>query len=74
MLKNDIVASHVVRVREMQEYDIEVITTGSSRQAVKLARKKFLDMTVDEQATNSVGVMSRSFEVGEEYFDDDDLA
>lgn len=74
MLQTDTVVSHVVRVREMQEYDIEVTTAGSSREAAKLARRRFLGMTVDEQATNSIGVTSRNFGVGEENFDEDDLA
>ncbi len=63
----------VVRVRETQEYDVEVTTAGDSRDAARLARRKFLSMTVDEQAANSVGIIGRSFEAGEEEFDEDEL-
>ena len=68
------VVAHWVRVRETQEYDVEVTTIGNSRETAKSARRRFLGMTVDEQAANSVGVTRRSFEVGEEEFDEDDLA
>jgi hypothetical protein len=64
---------HVVRVRETQEYDIEVTTAGNSREAARVARRKFLGMTVEEQAANSVGVTGRSFEAGEDEFDEDEL-
>ena len=57
--------THVVRVSESQEYDIEVATSGGSRDAAKLARRKFLGMTVVEQASNSIGVTDRTFAVGE---------
>jgi hypothetical protein len=69
----DIAVVHVVRVRETQEYDIEVTTGGGSRAAAKLARRKFLGMTVDEQAATSVGVTGRSFEAGADEFDEDEL-
>ena len=69
----DTVVAHVVRVREMQEYDIEVTTTGNSREAAKLARRRFLGMTAKEQAANSVGVTGRTFEAGEEEFEEDEL-
>jgi hypothetical protein len=64
----------VVRVRETQEYDIEVLTFGSDHETAKLARRKFMGMTVDEQAASSVGVSARRFEVGDDQFDDDELA
>lgn len=66
----------VVRVRETQEYDIEVTTTtpDGSLGAARQARVKFLDMMVKEQSANSVGITSRVFEVGGEEFDDDELA
>jgi hypothetical protein len=66
----------VVRVRETQEYDIEVPTnTGEAGlEAARLARLKFLSMTVEEQSADSVGVTSRIFEVEDERFDDDELA
>lgn len=63
----------VVRVREMQEYDIEVITTENDREDARLARRKFLEMTIDEQSANSVGISARTFEAGEDQFDDDEL-
>jgi hypothetical protein len=66
--------THVVRVRETQEYDVEVVTSSDSRDAARLARLRFLGMTVVEQASNSVGVTSRTFEVGEDDFDEDELA
>jgi hypothetical protein len=69
----DIATERVVRVRETQEYDIAVMTAGDSREAARLARRKFLGMRVDEQAANSVGVTGRSFEAGEEEFDEDEL-
>jgi hypothetical protein len=65
---------HVVRVRETQEYDVEVTTTGNSREAAKLARGRFMGMTVVEQAANSIGITGRSFEAGEEEFDENELA
>jgi hypothetical protein len=65
---------HVVRIRETQEFDLEVTTTGDSRAAAQLARRRFLDMTVVEQAANSIGVAGRSFEAGDEEFDEDELA
>jgi hypothetical protein len=68
------VTVHVVRVRETQEYNVEVTTDGDSRDAARLARQKFLHMTVDEQATNSIGIVGRSLEAGEDEFDEDDLA
>jgi len=64
----------VVRVRETQEYDIEVSTLGTSRDAARAARLKFLGMTVVEQASNSIGVAGRTFEIGDDDFDDDELA
>jgi hypothetical protein len=70
----DAVITHVVRVRETQEYDIEVSTSGTSRDAARAARLKFMGMTVVEQASNSVGVTGRTFETGEDHFDDDELA
>lgn len=70
----DTAITHVVRVREIQEYDIEVATSGDSRDAAKLARLRFLGMTVVEQASNSVGVRGRTFEVGEDDFDEDEIA
>jgi hypothetical protein len=71
--KSDVIV-HIVRVRETQEYDIEVTTAGDSREAARLARRKFLSMTVNEQVANSVGATGRSFEAGEEEFDEDELA
>jgi hypothetical protein len=62
-----------VRIRETQEYDVEVPTAGDSRMAARLARRRFLGMTVEEQAANSIGVTTRSFEVGEDEFDEDEL-
>jgi hypothetical protein len=70
---NDAVVVHVVRVRETQEYDIEVTTTGGSREAARLARRKFLSMTTDEQTANSVGVTGRTFETRGDEFDEDEL-
>jgi hypothetical protein len=32
-----------------------------------------MDMTIDEQSANSVGVSARSFAAGEDEFDDDEL-
>jgi hypothetical protein len=64
----------VVRIRETQEYDVEVATSGDGREAAKLARRRFIGMTVVEQASNSIGVTGRTFEVGEDDFDDDELA
>jgi DNA mismatch endonuclease Vsr len=64
----------IVRVRETQEYEIEVPPAANDLDAANLARREFLDMTVEEQAAHSVGVSSRSFEVGEDQFDDDELA
>jgi hypothetical protein len=68
------VVAQVVRVREVQEYEVEVMIGGSSRAAAKLARQRFLSMTADEQATNSIRVTARSFEVGDDEFDEDELA
>jgi hypothetical protein len=70
---SDTVVARVVRVRELQEYDIEVKTIGDSREAAKLARQRFLGMTAKEQAANSVGVTARTFEAGEEEFEEDEL-
>jgi hypothetical protein len=70
----DTAATHVVRVRETQEYDIEVATSGDSRDAARLARNRFLGMTVVEQASNSIGVTGRTFAVGDDGFDEDELA
>jgi hypothetical protein len=70
----DAAIARVVRVREIQEYDIDVATSGDSRDAARLARLRFLGMTVAEQASNSVGVTSRTFEIGEDDFDEDELA
>jgi hypothetical protein len=66
----------VVRIRETQEYDIEVPTKApeAGLEAARLARLKFLGMTVEEQSANSVGVTSRVFEVEDGEFDDDELA
>jgi hypothetical protein len=65
---------HIVRIRETQEYEVEVTTISSSRVAAQLARRKFLDMTVVEQAATSVGISGRSFEAGDKEFDEDELA
>jgi hypothetical protein len=70
---SDAAIVHVVRVREIQEYEVEVVTAGNSREAAKLARLRFLGMTASEQAANSIGVTARGFEVGEDEFDEDDL-
>jgi hypothetical protein len=43
--ENRVVIAQVVRVRETQEFDVEVATTGDSREAAKLARRNFLGMT-----------------------------
>jgi hypothetical protein len=66
----------VVRIRETQEYDIEVPTKAADAglEAARLARLKFLGMTVEEQSASSVGVTSRVFEVEDEEFNDDELA
>jgi hypothetical protein len=66
----------VVRLRETQEYDIEVAGTNADGglEAARQARLKFLGMTVGEQSANSVGVTSRVFEVEDKEFDDDELA
>jgi hypothetical protein len=66
--------AHVVRVRETQEYDIEVAALGTKRDAAKAARLRFMGMTVVEQASSSIGVTGRSFEIGEDEFDEDELA
>ncbi len=67
--------TRVVRVRETQEYDVEVMAaTEDSREVARLARRRFMSMTIDEQSANSVGVAARSFEAGENEFDDDELA
>jgi len=65
----------VVRVRETQEYDIEVTATTADGglEAARQARLKFMGMTVEEQSANSVGVTSRIFEVEDEEFDEDEL-
>jgi hypothetical protein len=70
----NVAITYLVRVREIQEYDLEVVTVGDSREAAELARRKFLGMTVNEQASNSVGIAERTFEVGENEFDEDELA
>ncbi len=69
-----IAVTYVVRVRETQEYDIEVATSGDSRDAAMLARLRFLGMTVVEHASNSIGVTGRTFAVGEDGFDEDEFA
>jgi hypothetical protein len=61
-------------VRETREYDIEVATSGTRRDAAKAARLRFLGMTVVDQASNSVGVTERTFGIGEADFDEDELA
>jgi hypothetical protein len=71
--ENSTVVVHVVRVRETQEYDVDVATAGDSQEAARLARRKFLGMTVNQQAANSVGVTARRFEAGEDEFDEDEL-
>lgn len=72
----DSTAAIVVRVRETQEYDIEVAAGigGGGLEAVRRARLKFLGMTVEEQSANSVGVTSRIFEIEDEKYDDDEVA
>ena len=62
----DAAVAIIVRVRETQEYDIEVTasTADGGSEAARQARLKFLGMTVDEQAASSVGVTGRSFEAG----------
>jgi len=72
----DTAVVRVVRIRETQEYDIEVPTKAAEAgfETSRLARLKFLRMTVDEQSANSIGVTSRIFEVEDEEFDDDELA
>jgi hypothetical protein len=70
----NVAVTYVVRIREIQEYDLEVITAGGSRDAAKLARRRFLSMTVNEQAANSVAITERTFEVEENEFDEDELA
>lgn len=72
----DTAVLRVVRIRETQEYDIEVPTraAGAGLGAARQARLKFLDMTVEEQSANSLGVTSRVFKVEDEEFDDDELA
>jgi|SRR5580693_6592297 hypothetical protein len=66
--------TRVVRVRETQQYDVEVMAaTEDSREVARLARRRFMDMTIDEQSANSVGVSARSFAAGEDEFDDDEL-
>jgi hypothetical protein len=71
--KSSTVIVHMVRVRETQEYDIEVATAGDSLEAARMARRKFLGMTVNQQAASSVGVTGRRFEAGEDEFDEDQL-
>ncbi|MFZ0321350.1 MAG: hypothetical protein WAL56_19665 [Candidatus Sulfotelmatobacter sp.] len=71
---SDVATTIVVRVRETQEYDIEVAATAAGGlEAARQARLKFLGMTVEEQSANSVGVTSRVFEVEDEGFDDGEL-
>jgi hypothetical protein len=70
----DAARTHVVRVRETQEYDIEVAALGTNRDAAKAARLRFMGMTVVEQASSSIGVTGRTFEIGEDEFDEDELA
>ena len=70
---SDAATVRAVRVREIQEYDVEVVTAGNSREAAKLARLRFLGMTAIEQEANSMGVTARGFEVGEDEFDEDEL-
>lgn len=65
--------AYVVRVRETQEYDVEV-RARSPRGAAALARESFLKMSVSEQAQNSVGVTDRSFEAVDQLFDEDEFA
>ena len=69
----DAAIMRVVRIRETQEYDVEVTTAGDGWEAAKLARRKFLGMSVVEQGSNSIGVTGRTFEVGEDDFDEDEL-
>ena len=70
----DVSVVHIVRVRETQQYDIEVATTGGSRQAARVARRRFLGMTIEEQARRSVGVTSRTFETDKGEFDEDEFS
>jgi hypothetical protein len=65
----------VVRIRETQEYDIGISTNAAEAglEAARQARLKFLGMTPEEQAANSLGVTSRIFDVDDEEFDDDEL-
>lgn len=75
LTNTDAAIMHVVRVRETQEYEVEIMApTGDSREVARLARRRFMRMTIDEQLANSVGVAARSFEAGENEFDDDELA
>jgi hypothetical protein len=71
----DAAVALIVRVRETQEYDIEVTATAAEGglEAARRARLKFLDMTIEEQSANCVGVTSRVFDVEDEEFDDDEL-
>ena len=71
--KNNAVTLRVVRVRETQEYDIEVATGGDDWEAARSARGRFLDMTARQQAASSVGVTGRYFEAGDGVFDEDEL-
>ena len=75
MTPTDSAAALVVRLRETQEYDIEVAATTADGglEAARQARLKFLGMTVEEQSANSVGVTSRVCEVEDEEFGDDEL-
>jgi hypothetical protein len=74
MVRETITRAHVVRVREAQEYDIEVSALGTNREAAKAARLRFMGMTVVDQASNSTGVTGRTFEIGGDEFDEDELA
>jgi hypothetical protein len=76
VIATDSATTLVVRVRETQEYNIEVVATAADGglAAARRARLKFLGMAVGEQFANSVGVTSRIFEVEDEEFDDDELA
>lgn len=61
--------SRTVRVRETQEYDVEVATSRDDRDAASLARRIFMNMTAVEQAESAVGITERSFDE----FDEDEL-
>jgi hypothetical protein len=66
--------ARVVRVRETQEYEVEVMTAGGSREAARVARCKFLGMSTARLAANSIGVIGRTFETAEQEYDEDELA